>query len=99
MSEGQGAGRVFASFSEKEDFMREGVVRFINKLHLSLYIHKWVGGNMSDTKLISGTAAAVIIGFVAIIYSIFGKDPFGTKVVIFLLGCLFAWLGLRFSRG
>ena len=44
MSEGQGRGRVFASFSEKEDSLREGVVRFINKLHLSLYIHKWVGG-------------------------------------------------------
>ena len=54
---------------------------------------------MGDTKLISGTAAAVIIGFVAILYSFFGKDPFGTKVVIFLIGCLFAWLGLRFSKG
>ena len=54
---------------------------------------------MSDTKLISGTAAAVIIGFLAIIYAIFGKDPFGTKVIIFLIGCLFTWLGLRFSRG
>jgi len=54
---------------------------------------------MPDTKLISGTAAAVIIGFVAIVYSILGNDPFGTKVVIFLLGCLFTWLGLRFSRG
>jgi len=54
---------------------------------------------MSDTKLISGTAAAVLIGFGAILYSFFGNDPFGTKVIIFLLGCLFAWLGLRFSRG
>ena len=54
---------------------------------------------MPDTKLISGTAAAVIIGFGAILYSVLGKDPFGTKVIIFLLGCLFAWLGLRFSRG
>jgi len=58
-----------------------------------------MGVHMSDTKLISGTAAAVIIGFIAILYSIFGKDPFGTKVVIFLIGCLFALLGLRFSRG
>lgn len=58
-----------------------------------------MGVNMSDTKLISGTAAAVIIGFLAILYAIFGKDPFGTKVIIFLIGCLFTWLGLRFSRG
>jgi len=43
--------RVFGSFSEKErvgakrgwEVLREGVVRFINKLHLSLYIHKWIG--------------------------------------------------------
>ncbi|MBI2663803.1 hypothetical protein HYX10_00485 [Candidatus Woesearchaeota archaeon] len=54
---------------------------------------------MGDTKLISGTAAAVIIGFGAVLYSFFGKDPFGTKVVIFLIGCLFTWLGLRFSKG
>jgi len=39
-----GISVVFVSFSEKEDSLREGVVRFINKLHLSLYIHKWVGG-------------------------------------------------------
>jgi len=54
---------------------------------------------MSDTKLISGTAAAVIIGFGAILYSIFCKDPLGTKAIIFLLGCLFVWLELRFSKG
>lgn len=59
-----------------------------------------MGVNMSDIKLISGTAAAVILGFLAILYTIiFSKDPFGTKVIIFLLGCLFAWLGLRFSKG
>ena len=33
--------RYFASFSKRR-FLIEGVVSFINKLHLSLYIHKWV---------------------------------------------------------
>jgi hypothetical protein len=44
MSEGQGGGACFCFFfTKKKMFLREGVVRFINKLHLSLYIHKWVG--------------------------------------------------------
>jgi|TARA_B100001971_G_C17854691_1_gene365193 formate/nitrite transporter FocA (FNT family) len=54
---------------------------------------------MSDTKLISGTAAAVIIGFGAIIYAILGNESFGIRVIIFILGCMFTWLGLRFSKG
>ncbi len=54
---------------------------------------------MGDTKIISGTAAAVIIGFSAIVYAIFGNEPMGTRVTIGLLGIIFGWLGLRFSKG
>jgi len=50
-----------------------------------------------DVKL-GGTAVAVMIGFSAIIYSVFSKETLGTKLIIFLLGCLFAWLGLNYSK-
>ena len=40
MSEGQGRGRIFASFSEKEDSLREGVVfRSFNKAGQIFYTY------------------------------------------------------------
>lgn len=52
---------------------------------------------MSDAKL-GGTATAVIVGFIAILYAIFSKETFGTKVIVFLLGAIFAWLGITNSK-
>lgn len=46
---------------------------------------------MSKIK-INETTAAIIIGFLAISYAMFGEDVLGIRVIILLLGCLFGWL-------
>ena len=45
---------------------------------------------MSNNKILSGTAMAVLLGFASIIVSIFVPDlALSDRIIIFLLGCLF----------
>jgi len=55
---------------------------------------------MPQNNIISGTAMAVLIGFGAILSSVFVPNiDLGSRIVIFLLGIIMIWLGLRFSKG
>jgi len=55
---------------------------------------------MSSSKILSGTAMAVLLGFGSIIASIFVPNlTFGDRIILFFIGCLFTWLGIWFSRG
>jgi len=55
---------------------------------------------MSNNKILSGTAMAVLLGFGSIVASIFVPNlNLGDRIILFVLGCLFAWLGICFSKG
>jgi hypothetical protein len=54
----------------------------------------------NNNKIISGTAMAVILGFGSILSAFFvPKIDIGSRLILFFLGCIFVWLGLRFSKG
>ncbi|GEM_PF-2301250 len=53
-----------------------------------------------SNNILSGTAMAVLLGFVAIVISIFVSNlNFSERIIVFILGLLFAWLGILFERG
>ncbi len=55
---------------------------------------------MSDSKIISGSAMAVLLGFGSVGSSIFIPEMgLGSRIILFLVGGLMIWLGLYFSRG
>jgi len=55
---------------------------------------------MSDSKIISGSAMSVLLGFGSVASSIFIHDVgLGSRIMLFLFGGLMIWLGLYFSRG
>jgi hypothetical protein len=55
---------------------------------------------MSNNKIISGTAMAVLLGFGSIVVSMLVPNlGLGDKIILFVLGCSFTWLGMWFSRG
>jgi spore maturation protein SpmA len=55
---------------------------------------------MNDSKVISGTAMAVLLGFGAILSAIFIPSiDLGSRIVLGFLGIIMIWLGIYFSRG
>ncbi len=55
---------------------------------------------MSESKIISGSAMAVLLGFGFVGTSIFVPDiGLGSRIILFFLGALLILLGLNFSRG
>jgi len=57
---------------------------------------------MTNNFKLTGTAIAVIIGFIAIISGIFLPkniiNSFGNRIIVILLGIVFSWLGIWMSR-
>jgi hypothetical protein len=55
---------------------------------------------MSENRIISGTAMAVLIGFGALASAIFVPNiDLGSRIILGFLGVIMIWLGIRFSRG
>ena len=55
---------------------------------------------MTKNSILSGTAMAVLLGFSAILSSIFVPPiDLGSRVILFFLGIIMLWLGLYLSKG
>lgn len=55
---------------------------------------------MPDSRIISGSAMAVLLGFGSVASSIFIPEAgLGSRIILFFVGGLMIWLGLNFSRG
>lgn len=55
---------------------------------------------MSENRIISGTAMAVLIGFGALASAIFIPNiDLGSRIILGFLGVIMIWLGIIFSRG
>ncbi len=55
---------------------------------------------MLDSRIISGSAMSVLLGFGSVGASIFiPQVGIGSRIILFLFGGLMIWLGLNFSRG
>ncbi|MFH8119680.1 MAG: hypothetical protein QXS37_02655 [Candidatus Aenigmatarchaeota archaeon] len=55
---------------------------------------------MNNSRIISGTAMAVLLGFGAILSAIFVPSiDLGSRIILGFLGIVMIWLGIYFSRG